>query len=186
MLVFVFGGSGSGKSEYGEARVLAAGRMPRYYVATMEPSGAEAKKRIRRHRQLRQGKGFETVECACRIDKLRLPAGGALLIEDLSNLIANEIWGKGGRGFSPDLARLACDGIFRLAKEHALVVVVGNDIHRDCGMLSRETEAFLRLLGEAHALLAAQADEVTEVVCGIALPVKGLPGAQEGGAAMRP
>ena len=48
MLLFVFGGSGSGKSEYAEQRILEAGEMQRYYVATMEPFGEEGKKRIER------------------------------------------------------------------------------------------------------------------------------------------
>lgn len=172
MLVFVIGGSGSGKSEYAEGRVLAAGDMPRYYVATMEPFGPEAKKRIGRHRVLRAGKGFLTVECACRLESLQLPAGGAVLIEDLSNLIANEIWSARGRGFSRHLAGEVCDGVLRLLAEQELVVIVGNDIHRDIGELTAETKQFVEILAEVQALLAGRADEVTEVVCGIALKVK--------------
>ena len=61
MMIFVFGGSGSGKSEYAEQRILEAGEMPRYYVATMEPFGEVGKKRIERHLMLRVGKGFTTV-----------------------------------------------------------------------------------------------------------------------------
>lgn len=173
MLSFVIGGSGSGKSEYAEGLVLSAGKMPRYYVATMEPFGAEAEERIARHRALRVGKGFETVECACCLEELCLPEGGAVLIEDLSNLIANEIWSARGKGDVPGLAELVCGEIFRLAESQELVVVVGNDIHRDCGELTGEMKRFGELLGACHALLAARADEVTEVVCGIALHLKG-------------
>lgn len=172
MLVLVTGGSGSGKSEYAETRVLDAGEMPRYYVATMEPSGEEAKARIRRHREMRAGKGFETMECACRLERLHVPARGALLIEDLSNLVANELWSAQGRGFVPGLAKLVCEEIFRLEAEHELVVVVGNDIHRDCCAPGGELVRFGELLGACHRLLAARAAEVTEVVCGIALHMK--------------
>ena len=172
MLVVVIGGSGSGKSEYAERRVLAAGDMPRYYVATMEPFGPEAQKRIERHRVLRAGKGFLTVERACHLEQLQLPAGGAVLVEDLSNLIANEIWSASGRGFSQHLAGEVCDGVLRLLAEHDLVVVVGNDIYRDCGEPTAETEPFAALLSAVQMFLAGRADEVTEVVCGIALRVK--------------
>lgn len=172
MLVLVIGGSGSGKSEYAEARVLLAGNLPRYYVATMEPYGDGAAERIGRHRALRAGKGFETVECACGLERLHLPGRGAVLIEDLPNLLANEIWSAHGRGFVSDLAKIVCDGIMRLLAAHELVVVVGNDVHRDCGEVSGEMGRFLELLARAHMLLAACADEVTEVVCGIALRVK--------------
>ena len=42
MFTLVVGGAASGKSEYAEQLILRAGALPRYYVATMEPFGAEA------------------------------------------------------------------------------------------------------------------------------------------------
>ena len=167
MLVFVFGGSGSGKSEYAEQRILEAGEMPRYYVATMEPFGEEGKKRIERHRKLRDGKGFTTVECATHIEGLRLPEKGAVLLEDLSNLLANEIWSENGRGWSQDLAEDICRTMKGLSDEHQLFVVVGNDIYRDGEAQTPEMEQYASLLAECQTRLAALADEVVEVVCGI-------------------
>lgn len=169
MLLFVYGGSGSGKSEYAEQRILEAGEMPRYYVATMEPFGEEGKKRIERHRKLRDGKGFTTVECATHIEGLRLPEKGAVLLEDLSNLLANEIWSENGRGWSQDLAEDICQTIERLADEQQMFVVVGNDIHRDSEAQTPEIEQYVSLLAECQTRLAALADEVVEVVCGIAI-----------------
>lgn len=166
-LLFVFGGSGSGKSEYAEQRILEAGEMPRYYVATMEPYGEEGKKRIARHRKLREGKGFTTVECATHLEGLRLPEKGAVLLEDLSNLLANEIWSENGRGWSNDLAALVCQAIERLTDEQQLFVVVGNDIHRDGEAQTTEMVQYASLLAECQTRLAARADEVVEVVCGI-------------------
>jgi len=61
---------------------------------------------------------------------------------------------------------------FPFFAEHDLVVVVGNDIYRDCGELTAETEPFAALLSAVQMFLAGRADEVTEVVCGIALRVK--------------
>ena len=169
MLLFVFGGSGSGKSEYAEKRILEAGEMPRYYVATMEPFGEEGKKRIERHRKLRSGKGFVTVECATHLEGLRLPEKGAVLLEDLSNLLANEIWSENGRGWSQDLAEDICRSIERLADGQQLTVVVGNDIHRDGEPQTPEMEQYASLLAECQTRLAVLADEVVEVVCGIAI-----------------
>ena len=64
MRCLVTGGSASGKSEYAEnlAAELSRG-VSLYYIATMEPYGEEAGKRIRRHRRLREAKGFQTIEC---------------------------------------------------------------------------------------------------------------------------
>ena len=167
MLAFIFGGSGSGKSEYAEQRILEAGEMPRYYVATMEPFGEEGKKRIERHRKLRAGKGFVTVECATHLEQLQLPEKGAVLLEDLSNLLANEIWSEAGRGWSQYLSEDICQSIEKLADGQQLTVVVGNDIHRDGEPQTTEMEQYASLLSECQTRLVALADEVVEVVCGI-------------------
>ena len=171
MMIFVFGGSGSGKSQYAEQRILEAGEMPRYYVATMEPFGEEGKKRIERHRKLRAGKGFTTVECATYLEGLRLPENGAVLLEDLSNLLANEIWSENGRGWSQNLAEDICRTIKDISDEQRLVVVVGNDIHRDGEPQTPEMEQFASLLAECQTRLAVLADEVVEVVCGIPMVI---------------
>lgn len=63
MLILITGASGSGKSEYAEKICCElAGSAKKYYIATMQPYGAEGTQRIRRHHALRQGKGFETIE----------------------------------------------------------------------------------------------------------------------------
>ena len=172
MLVFIFGGSGSGKSEYAEKRISETGEMPRYDGATIEPFGEGGKKRIERHRKLRSGKGCTTVECATHIEGLRLPEKGAVLLEDISNLLANEIWSENGRGWSQDLSEDICRSIERLADGQQLTVVVGNDIHRDGEPQTTEMEQYASLLAECQTRLAAMADEVVEVVCGIPVKVK--------------
>ena len=49
---------------------------------------------------------------------------------------------------------------------------MGCFVFRDCGELTAETEPFAALLSAVQMFLAGRADEVTEVVCGIALRVK--------------
>ena len=48
-MLLVTGGSGSGKSEYAEQRILESGFSLRYYVATMEVFGEEGRKRVEKH-----------------------------------------------------------------------------------------------------------------------------------------
>ena len=63
MLHFVIGGSGSGKSEYGERLLLKTDATRKIYLATMEArDDPETRERILRHRALRAGKGFLTIE----------------------------------------------------------------------------------------------------------------------------
>ena len=63
MMILVTGGSGSGKSAFAEDCVVSFGKTDRIYIATMYPFDEESRKRVQRHRKMRQGKGFETVEC---------------------------------------------------------------------------------------------------------------------------
>ena len=70
MLAVITGGSGSGKSEYAESVATSLAKrdgLPLYYIATMRPFGAEGMWRVERHRKLRAGKGFETIECYVNI-----------------------------------------------------------------------------------------------------------------------
>ena len=69
MMVLVVGGSGSGKSSYAEkmAVSLAPARMRKYYLATMQVFDDEGRKKVDRHRKLRNGKGFFTIEQPVRI-----------------------------------------------------------------------------------------------------------------------
>ena len=70
MLVVVTGGSGSGKSAFAEETVLSLGEARRIYIATMQAFDEESHRRIRRHRHMRAGKGFETIERYTELDEL--------------------------------------------------------------------------------------------------------------------
>ena len=174
MLIYVYGGSGSGKSAYAEQRIVDSGEAVRYYVATMEPFGEEGRRRIARHRALREGKGFLTIECPVCIEQLELEARGAVLVEDLSNLLANEIWSAQGRGWenTDALPQTIADACVQLSHQHALTVVVGNDVYRDGDACTPEMARYIDLLAACQQWIAARADEVIEVVCSIPLVQK--------------
>ena len=61
MLALVLGEAASGKSEFAEQLAMSLADE-RYYIATMQVSDSESQQRIERHRQMRQGKGFVTLE----------------------------------------------------------------------------------------------------------------------------
>ena len=104
MLTLVTGGSGSGKSAFAEDRVLSFGDAQRIYIATMHPFDEESHKRIERHQKMRAGKGFETVECYTGLKDVKLPAGCVVLLECMSNLVANEMFREDG--FHPEVSYL--------------------------------------------------------------------------------
>lgn len=189
MFVLVTGGSGSGKSEYAEGRVLEFGNEKRYYIATMMCFDQESQKRVARHRKMRAGKGFETVERyldlktldlmevrdeasveeaenvehqRCTMDKKK---STTILLECMSNLAANEVFDPMGAG------KLAAEeiktGIDRLIGKCDNLVVVTNEIFSDGIEYDEETRVYMKILGEINCYMAEIADEVVEVVYGI-------------------
>ena len=64
-------------------------------------------------------------------------------------------------------------GILHLKDQCDLLVVVTNEIFSDGIVYGPEIQAYIRLLGRIDAWMAGQADQVTEVVYGIPLHLKG-------------
>ncbi len=188
MLRIVTGGSGSGKSAFAEDLILSFGEKKRYYIATMRPWDEECRKRISRHREMRRGKGFETIEQYVDVDMLDPGPGSAVLLECLSNLTANEYFREDrpaeGREGTEDsrqreTERRLTDSLLCLAGRTDELVIVTNEVFSDGCSYDRETERYLELLGRVNRCLAAAAGEVTEVVYGIPVVLKAVPEGKE-------
>ncbi len=170
MFEVVFGASGSGKSEYAEnlACALAGENERKYYIAAMMPYGSEGRKRIARHRELRRGKGFTTIEQQRNISqvlgKIENPHNSTLLIECMSNLVANEMFDEDGHS----------EKIFEecrtIIKKCSNIVVVTNDVFSDGCSYNDKTRAYIECLAGINRQLFNAADHVTEVVYSV--PVK--------------
>ena len=171
MLTLVLGGAASGKSEYAEALVLRCG-LPRYYLATMQVWDAECAARVEKHRRMRAAKQFETVECPLHLENIRLPARGTALLEDLGNLTANELYSPGGAGKHTAEAVLA--GLERLAAGCDNLIVVSNEVFSGGADYAGDTGRYLKALAQVNNALAARADHVVRVVCGIPVYYKGV------------
>ena len=167
MVNLVIGAAASGKSEYAEDIVMS---LPgeKIYIATMEPFGAEAKERIARHRALRAGKGFTTVERPRDLIGLTPEADWNVLIEDLPNLAANELFSPEGGG-----ADAVLTGVERICKTASSVTIVTGDIFSDGGTYDTGTQEYMEMLADLHTKIAEMADNVVEIICGIPCAVKG-------------
>ena len=170
MLILVSGGAASGKSEYAESLTLACSAMPRVYVATMEIWDDEGTARVARHRQMRKDKGFLTVEAPRRLFEADIPSGSTALLECMSNLCANECFGP--EGFDGAFDRIQ-RGVCHLQQQCANVVIVTNELFSDGTVYPAETESYLDILAQLNRAIAAQADQVWEVCCGIPVCLKG-------------
>lgn len=170
MMILLTGGAANGKSTFGESLCLQADG-PRYYLAAMQPYGPEGEARIRRHRRMREGKGFTTIERYTDYASLVLPARGTALLECIANLTANEMFDEAGKMTDPVETVLA--GVDALRAQCDRLIVITNDVGSDgCGY-PPETEAYVKALGRINAALAARADTVCELVAGIPILLKG-------------
>ena len=160
MFSIVTGGSASGKSEYAENIVPNTGS--RVYLATMEPFGTEAETRIARHRKLREGKGFKTIECPVNIGNcFEACRGRHVLLEDLPNLVANEMFSS----HAHSTAGIA-EQILDLAHISESLICVTGILTADGRKYDESTMKYLKELAAIERTLAAHADRVIEVACG--------------------
>ena len=94
-----------------------------------------------------------------------------ILLECLSNLTANEMFINGLN--EKQTVEKILSGIRHLQRQTKHLVVVTNDVFCDGISYEQETVQYMKALGEANVQLAAMADIVCEVVCGIPLFLKG-------------
>lgn len=116
-LIFVSGENNSGKSLFAE-NMLSKCDGKRYYIATMIAKTQDNYERIEKHKKQREGKGFSALELPYSIADERIEADSAVLLEDVSNLLANNIFEKGKS------ADEVFEDILNLAKKSNILVAV--------------------------------------------------------------
>ena len=166
MIVLLTGGSGCGKSTYAEKIVDAMPREKRVYIATMQIYDEESVRRVARHRAQRADKGFVTMECPKDLGTLEIEEGSVVLLEDLVNLTANEMFDGG------DPSRIV-PALESLASRCRHLVMVTNDVFSDGVQYDPSTQEYLRVLAHVNEQAARLADTVAEVVYSIPLILKG-------------
>ncbi|MBO5093952.1 MAG: bifunctional adenosylcobinamide kinase/adenosylcobinamide-phosphate guanylyltransferase [Lachnospiraceae bacterium] len=183
MFFLITGASGSGKSEYAENLVCKLSKQDQItekkYVATMEHESAEAQRRIARHRALRAGKGFKTVEAPLGFltgspepEKELASCGGAVvLLECMSNLLANLMFSLGMDGEAAE--EEAVRQTMRLREQCAHLVIVTNEIFSDGVLYEGEMKEYVRSLAGVNKRLAHLADGFCEIVYTIPVFLKG-------------
>lgn len=173
MLIVITGGSGSGKSVYAEQLLTKLTDTEKYYIATMQPCGEEAKKRIARHQKQRQERNFITVEQYVKIETADIPKGASVLLECMSNLVANEMFDGTNIRLPDEICHNIISGIEQLRKRCKHLVIVTNEVFSDGNCYDKETRNYIECLGLINQRLAQLADSMVEVVCSIPVCIKG-------------
>lgn len=194
MITLVTGGSGSGKSAYAES-LLSSCEGIKYYIATMQIYDAEGEKKVERHRKLRAGKRFLTIESPMNVGKIEFACAGEVeqaqyrqeaerkvqgssekksaLLECMSNLTANEMFTKDGMKSEEEIVEKIVSEMQTLSQKLDNLVIVTNNVFEDGVIYDAGTMEYLKALGRINAALARLADRVAEVVVGIPVELKG-------------
>ena len=177
MMILVVGGSGSGKSSYAEkvAVSLAQAGMRKYYLATMQVFDDEGRKKVDRHRNLRNGKGFFTIEQPTRISGAleKMEDGDrTVLLECISNLTANEMFSEEQAVTEMQVTDNVIRDIKMLKDQTNHLIVVSNNVFEDGITYDDATTKYIQAMGKINQKLAALADRIVEVVAGIPVTLK--------------
>ena len=166
MIALITGGSGCGKSTYAEKLVSLLPQKNRVYVATMRVYDEESVKRVARHRAQRADKGFITLECPINLEKAQIAPGSTVLLEDLPNLHANEMFDGG------DWTRIY-PAVEALSKKSENLVIVTNDVFCDGVMYPPSTQEYIQNLAFLNRKIASLSTYAAEVVYSVPVSLKG-------------
>lgn len=192
MTTLVLGGAASGKSEYAEhlaeTAFAATADATLFYIATMAAPDDESRERVRKHRDRRVGKGYETVECpagdslAAFAEQLSPKSGTShgtgpvILLDDFGNLVANELFG--GDAVEEALHSMTdqqvtarvqplIEAIDTLHRKAGTLVLVSNDVFGDGASDDSGVDNYMRCLAQLNRGVAAFAENVCEVTAGL-------------------
>ncbi|MBR2742509.1 MAG: bifunctional adenosylcobinamide kinase/adenosylcobinamide-phosphate guanylyltransferase [Clostridia bacterium] len=151
-LTLIMGENDSGKSAFAEGLFKNTNKK-RYYIATMIPVTDENRARIEKHRAAREGLRINTLELSFSVGGADIAPDSAVLLEDVSNLLANAVFEKKKTG--DDVYRDICALKTRCA--HLCAVTISG---LDGGGYDSETADYINALRALNARLYDDADTV--------------------------
>jgi adenosylcobinamide kinase/adenosylcobinamide-phosphate guanylyltransferase len=156
MKILVTGVTGSGKSLFAETLTLKFS-SPHYYIAAMKPDYKDARERIIKHRKMRAGKGFITLGHFTDIGTAGIERNGTVLLECVSNLLANEMFDAGG-----NLGERVLNGLTELSNKCANIIIVTNKfVYSE--KYDEPTKEYIKQQSLLNKKIAELCDEVYEI-----------------------
>lgn len=164
-LILVSGDNNSGKSRFAE-NIVSKLKGKRYYIATMLPKTEDNYVRIEKHKKQREGLGFTTLELPYGFSGENIEPDSVVLIEDISNLLANNMFEKNKS------ADEVFDDVLCLVKKCRFAVAVtisGLEI----GDYDKETAMYIESLNKINQKLKDEAKISVKMLNGQAVYEKG-------------
>jgi len=180
-LILVTGGARGGKSRYAQTRALSLGGNAVTYIATATASDENMRARITRHRADRPD-AWITIEAPCRAGSAILAAPTAVVLLDcITMLTANTIGAPGPEdeqaAIEPMLGEVE-EVIAAAGQRAGILIAVTNEVGFSLHPPTALGRWYQNGLGLANQQLAAAADEVVMLVCGVPLLLKAKAGAR--------
>ncbi len=169
MIILIIGEPDSGKSQKAESIAIElSGDGKRIYIATMIPYGDEGIKRIEKHRKMREGKEFITIEKATDVGELAEEIGNiskvTCLLECMSNLVGNEMHLPEKTNMEDSfLANKIIEDIRQLSDKSENLVIVSNRFPLNDSSYDEDTIRYVRLTELINNRLSEIADKVYEL-----------------------
>jgi adenosylcobinamide kinase/adenosylcobinamide-phosphate guanylyltransferase len=175
-IVLVAGGCRSGKSAY--AQELGQSLAPsRAYIATCPVTDDEMRRRIEKHQQAREGHGWVTIEEQFDLAGVfrRCAEHRVVLVDCVTLWVNNLMYHAAEQGVQiqePDIAD-RCRELLDAARAYrGTLILVTNEVGLSVVPENEQARRFRDLVGRANQILAAEADTVTFMVCGIPWKLK--------------
>lgn len=176
-VILYSGGARSGKSSLALVRAEATGDR-KLFVATCPVVDREMGERIDRHRQERAGRGWETIECETELAQL-FPVVAEpyqVVVIDCLTLWVNNLlyhYEKSNKYLDDKMiASLSREWLLASDNYRGTLICVTNEIGMGIVPDNPLARRYRDLVGTCNQLVAAQADEVILVACGLPLPMK--------------
>jgi adenosylcobinamide kinase/adenosylcobinamide-phosphate guanylyltransferase len=175
-LALVTGGCRSGKSAYAQQWAESL-PLPRLYIATCPVTDDEMRYRIEMHRHARCDRGWETIEEQTDLAGVlgRHVEPSAILVDCVTLWVNNLMYfaQREGREFGEAEMVERCRHVLDACRKvHGTVIFVTNEVGLGIVPATPEGRRYRDLIGRANQTIAAQADAVILVSCGIPLPLK--------------
>jgi len=176
-LIFVTGGARSGKSDYAQARAESF-TGPHYFIATCPVIDPEMDDRIKRHKAAREEGAWKTIEeeldliiaiksikkySVCLIDCLTLWINNLMYDSEKANIMFGE----------NEMQEKAEELVLQIKKFTGTFICVSNEVGMGIVPENAKARHYRDLVGRTNRIIAAAADEVILVSCGLPLFLKG-------------
>ncbi len=175
-LMLITGGARSGKSDYAlhYAESLPG---PHFFLATCPVVDKEMEERIKRHRNQRRNRSWQTIEEEIALDKQirALPSDGVCLIDCLTLWVNNIMYRaeKSNLLFSERSLQPHIDALlFAVSEFQGTCICVTNEVGMGVVPDNVAARKYRDCVGRCNRAIADAADEVVLVSCGLPLFLK--------------